>query len=74
MPRHTALGSLQRLEEPGRARREFAGQSRFHLRDEDKFFLLVNAHEQRVEAVRAGDVTANDELLFQVRKKLDPRA
>ena len=45
-----------------------------HLRDEDKFFLLVNAHEQRVEAVRAEDVTANDELLLQVRKKLDPRA
>jgi hypothetical protein len=37
-------------------------------------FLLVNAHEQHVQAVRAGDVTANDELLFQVRKKLDPRA
>jgi hypothetical protein len=75
MPRHAALGSLQRLEETGE---ELVANSRdkavLHLRDEDKFFLLVNAHEQRVEAVRAEDVTANDELLLQVRKKLDPRA
>jgi hypothetical protein len=70
--RHWAVCSVLR------SREELVANSRdkavLHLRDEDKFFLLVNAHEQRVEAVRAGDVTANDELLFQVRKKLDPRA
>ena len=43
-----------------------------HLRDEDEFFLLVNTHEQRIEAARSGDVTAYDELLLHVRAELDP--
>ena len=45
-----------------------------HLRDEDEFFHLVNAHEQRIEADGPWDVTANDKFLLQVRAKLDPGA
>jgi hypothetical protein len=63
MPRHGALGSLQRLEH----REELIPNSRddavLHLRNEDK---LINAHEKRIEPVRPGDVTANDKLLFSV--------
>ena len=36
--------------------------------------FFVNAHEQRIEPVRTGNVTANDELLLSVRAVLDPRA
>jgi len=35
-----------------------------HFRHEDELFVFVNSNEQRVETVRAGDVTADDELLF----------
>jgi hypothetical protein len=29
----------------------------FHLRDEDEFFVFINAHEQRIEAACSGDIT-----------------
>ena len=74
MPRHGALGSLQRLEH----REELIPNSRdeavLHLRNEDKLFVFINTHEQRIEPVRPGDVTANDKLLFSVNAALDPCA
>ena len=45
-----------------------------HLRNEDKLFVFINAHEQRIEHVRPGDVTANDKLLLSVNAVLDPCA
>jgi hypothetical protein len=45
-----------------------------HLRDKDELFGFGNAHEQRIEPVRIGNVTANNELLLSVRTALDPRA
>jgi hypothetical protein len=43
-----------------------------NLRDEDEPFVFVNAHELRIEAMRTGNVTTNDELLLHVRTVLDP--
>ena len=49
-----ALGSLQCLE----GREELVPNSRdksvLHFRDEDEFFVLVNAHEQRIKAACSG--------------------
>ena len=50
------------------------GKSILYLRRKDELFVLVNAHEQRIEAACTGDVTADDELLLHVRAMLDPRA
>jgi hypothetical protein len=38
------------------------------------FFLLVNSDKQRIEPMRTGNVTANDDLLLSVCAVLDPRA
>ena len=50
-----------------KSREDFVPNSRYkavlHLRDEDELFVLVNAHEQCIEPVGTGDVTADDEIL-----------
>ena len=43
-----------------------------HLRNKDELFILVNAHEQRIESAGARDIPADDEFLFHVRAVLDP--
>jgi hypothetical protein len=59
---------LQRLE----GREDFVQNSRdksvLHFRDKDELSLLVNAHEQRIEPTRSGNVTADDELPRFVRQ------
>jgi hypothetical protein len=49
-------------------------KSVLHLRDEGELVVFVNAHEQRIETTRSGNVAANDELLLSVRAVLNPRA
>lgn len=69
-----AGGSLQRLKSREELIPDPWHEAILHLRDEDGFFLLLNAHQQRVEPASSGDVTADDELLLQVRAEFDPYA
>ena len=68
-----AVGSLQRLR---------AGNSSFRIRGTKPLFTLAakmscpsrRRYEQRIEATRAADVTANNELLLHVCEVLNPCA
>ena len=67
-----ALDSLQRLKRREELIPDPRNESVLHLRNKDEFFLLVDAHEQRIKAACSGDVTADDKLLLHIRAKLDP--
>ena len=43
-----------------------------HLRDKLELLVLINAYERCIEPACSRNVTADDELLLQVRAELDP--
>ena len=47
---------------------------RFHLCDKNERLVFIDANQKCVEAVRTGDVIADDEFLFTMGAMLDPRA
>jgi hypothetical protein len=44
----------------------------FHLCDEDKLVVFIDADQQSIEAMRTGDVTADDKLLLGIGAELNP--